>query len=1062
MSNKRFKRAFTLSEILVTLGILGVLGLLSLGLLRGNTAELEQKVARAKLMDSVSTALATMQLDGKIAGYANTGAFANEFQNYYNVNEVLTGADATAVLDAGAAAGAIGTANAADYFVFTGDGGATVALSYNKNGVALGQFTESSTTADRGTGDIEFRNSALSFVDGFYDVNGIDKGANKLGKDIGALAAYDDNTAACKGNFVPVSGGSCICSITANECLALGKKLDSKKCECTGEVSCQMGKTYNETTKKCECPVESRNCDSVYSVFDEATCTCKVDLKTQLTCKANGGTWNATKGTCECLPADDENSCESKYHGYATADQADYCKCKCKSASDIAKKVAQNAQGKGNTSVITKYTLANNDLSQECFYCGAPDTTAFSLKKSGSVCVPESKNNPEDCVGDGFLQWVDYNPNDEKNSYYCKCVLTQAKCDTVFKNALETQYGKGFVPRSNTCYGESAYYPGGSPKPNFYATSCKYNEDKCRENPYSAECRNTVKYCNVSGNAPTSTAHYTCAKNYWGGTKPVNGSLKAMIPNSTTHATKNSCYCAPQNGVLPNIPSPYQQYDFHNKFGIYESNKFYTFKGYGVNVAGAYADNRTATVQNAVVFENYTNVYDPIILNVAASNATAAPEATDVIATKFKLAENAPITTAWLKKQTKPEFYFLVNDRNLNGQVDDLNDLYHEGGGAYFTGLDMLKAEGFTFDKNDAGETNPIITYPQLANKGLKAWADMNADAKVDGTETLVDLLKLQASEIEYFIEEKRTVTKEIPNPDYVEPTTKKHNKNSGESGMSAYIPEAPSAPEYEVFATPAPTIPSDGVVEPEEDTTVPEDETVVEPEEDTTVPEDETVVEPEDETVTEPEDDTTATPEEEPVKEGEGAAQPEDETPAEPETPVVEVPKTITVTEEEIIQIPMKRLAFTNISGLGVFEINTAYQVKSGTDGDGRPLVLGHETIAIQGRYSILKPISGLDSSKYWIEIMPVAVGENPEIKYIAKDALDTSGIAAGEEVYRTTTVNGLDWTETFRDAAGSEIRAGKDIGIFLKVEQGDTIKYYELTVRGLTDVLFENTMEE
>ena len=87
---------------------------------------------------------------------------------------------------------------------------------------------------------------------------------------------------------------------------------------------------------------------------------------------------------------------------------------------------------------------------------------------------------------------------------------------------------------------------------------------------------------------------------------------------------------------------------------------------------------------------------------------------------------------------------------------------------------------------------------------------------------------------------------------------------------------------------------------------------------------------------------------------------------------------------------------------------------------------------------------------------MIPVSAGTNPEIKYVAKDSL-SGGVAAGEEVYRATTVSGLNWTEAFRDAAGSEIRAGKDIGIFLKVEKGSSVQYYELKVRGLTDVIFE-----
>ncbi|MBQ2870718.1 prepilin-type N-terminal cleavage/methylation domain-containing protein [bacterium] len=728
MSKNRFKRGFTLAEILVTLGILGVLGLLTIGLLRGSSADLEQKVARAKLMDSVSTALATMQLDGKMTGYSNTAEFANQFKNYYNVSQEITGEDKSKVLATGKKAGAISDSSG-DYYVFKGDGGATVAFKYNTSCQASERFTSSGTVADRGTNDISFRNSALGCLDGFYDVSGIDAGANELGKDIGEITPYDeDTTKACtKPNFVLVNGSECVCSITRSECLNIGKKFDEKNCACTDNTQCPLGKVYNAETNECECQLTAESCNSVYSTFDEKTCTCKTDIAVQIKCQANGGKWDPQQGTCVCLEPSHENSCESKYYGYAYSDHNDYCQCKCNTEDKIKEQIAKNAKSDARANSIVKYTLPS-DLANQCVACSKDKPSNISLSKEKGMCIPIPTADPADCI-EPLMKWHDYNPDNEALSFYCECKLTQADCDKAFADAYKAEFG--FAPKGNYCMTDS------------YDT-CRANVDACILDKNSDACKNGIAACTASGyNYATSTPHYSCAVATLGATKVVNGGLALQNPGATVHADKNTCQCKASNGTVPNAVN-WTAY-FHCKAGICEANKFLAFPTQNLTIPAGKninADKTSVTIKNAIIYESYSAWYDPIILNVNADDAMATPPVTAQIATSFKLDQNSPITTAWLN-QTEPKFYFLVKDKNTNDTVDDLTELYSEiiddtvqPAKHYTTGLEKLAA-----DLNI--NPNTVASYPTLANAGLKAWADLNADAK---GETLVDLLSLKGT----------------------------------------------------------------------------------------------------------------------------------------------------------------------------------------------------------------------------------------------------------------------------------------------------------------------------
>jgi len=709
-SSRKCKKAFTLSEVLLTVAIIGVVAALTIGVMRHNTTDLENKVGRAKFMNDLSIALANMQLEGKLAGYANTGEFVQEFKKYYDVeSECAGGANCLADVYKDSKDGDISNANSYDY-VFKDKSGATVGLSYNPSCSASTPFAKESSFANRANHDITLRNSALKCVEGVFDINGGDKGPNKVGEDAGRINPYPANTRDCQGNFIPDDEGNCISPVTAGECRSMGRTLDKKLGACVCNTKCPVGQKLNEDTCKCECTLNANSCDGVYSTFDANTCTCKTTLNIPIQCAANGGIWNSEKGSCECIPEGEEGSCAARYNGYAQADQKDFCKCKCKDSAAINEQIKKNANGSAGE---IKYTKATQDLSHGCYACAESASTAFTIEnnKEKGLCTLKGSVDKSSCPNDGkFFVWQDYNPNNENDSFYCKCVLKQEYCTGQFEKAYAEQIGG--KPKNNVCKGSNS---------STYHYSCA---------AYKTANWGTCSGCFVASQHPERLA--------------INGTLKTTA-NDAGVAGKNSdantCYCRPSGGQLPQNTTPTIYYH-GNPFLLAIA---FTFDTKDVNnISGAYFDpSKPVNVKNALIQEHTRSWYDPIILNVASSNGLEEPKTTSNIATRFKgqKTDNGikEIVTSWLAPQGTPSFYFLVNDKNRNGRVDDITELYSEQEGD-LTGLHQLERQFKGTTTNKA-----VITYNDFRTSNLKLWADMNADAIVNGTESLKDLLKLTA-----------------------------------------------------------------------------------------------------------------------------------------------------------------------------------------------------------------------------------------------------------------------------------------------------------------------------
>ncbi len=906
MVNKHLNRAFTVAELLIVMVVLGVIGIFTIGLLRMNTSNVEYKITQAKMMDSISTALSTMQLDNKLSGYSDSAAFADALTQYYPATKM----NADEVTQAKSKVPA-NIEIPDDTVYLKGENGEVLAISYNKNYTPSSQYTKmAQTDKTTATNSVDFRNDALGAIKGFYDVNGLNVGPNKIGYDIQEIEPYAEGTEAnCANNYVINSGGACICAITPNECVAMGKIFNESACAC--EVNCPVGKVYSEEVGQCICTLTAESCQAPYATFDEESCTCKVNIGAPAKCTENGGTWDVDAATCICPAATDKNSCEYKSNGYAVADKNNFCKCACKSSSEIKALISSKAANRADKAIVEQYTIPTTDVENGCVVCGekSADITSYNIEMQNGMCVTKGLVEPNPYCDGYFCEWVDF------PQYYNKCTLTQAKCNAILDEAHEEYFG--YPARSNECYSD------GSDK-------CRKNVDACIKDPKSNECINSIKNCQNR----TSTPHYGCSMKFhgsWANTV-VNGKLTPVLPSGIgieANATVDNCYCSVSQGRIE-ASVPRTTY-FHGAYGIAEANKYTNFTGKDLPAfKGAYMDpdkSLITSIQNVMVLESYTSWYDPIVLNVSANDAYAAPATTSKIDVAFKGIDGKDITTAWIAAYEKPMYYFLVNDKNKNNQVDNLSELYSEAGGLV-TGLQMLN-EDFGYKAEDA----VVIGYPKLKN--LKAWADMNSNAKVDDGDVFENLLVLTAVED---IQEEAVIENNYDSlKDILE-----QNKDS----LSKMRKEA----------------------------------------------------------------------------------------------------------EEYVNSTKGKKettYKFSNISGIGVYEIYTGYTAIS--EKDGTPMRSGNSTIAIQSKYTILKPISGLDNSKYWVEIVPTAAGENPAVKYVTQDGKtvekETKVWASSDK--RLVGVEKLKWENEYTPT----IYTNKTIALYLKVND----QYYELQTRGLTDVIFD-----
>ena len=85
---KRFGFGFTLAEVLITLGIIGVVAALTIPTLMVNVSERSNSERQANIAQKITKSMELMRADGKLyKTYESTDAFVDELQNYLKISQ---------------------------------------------------------------------------------------------------------------------------------------------------------------------------------------------------------------------------------------------------------------------------------------------------------------------------------------------------------------------------------------------------------------------------------------------------------------------------------------------------------------------------------------------------------------------------------------------------------------------------------------------------------------------------------------------------------------------------------------------------------------------------------------------------------------------------------------------------------------------------------------------------------------------------------------------------------------------------------------------------------------
>ncbi len=194
MNYKNKLKAFTLAEVLITLGIIGVVAALTLPTILTN-AQTKANERKKELFESrITEAMSQMQVHEKLDGYATADDFVDELEKYFKINErctadklnecfpsEITGTETTVEIldyptgDTMVIEGLVGDYTSDNVGLITSDG-VSVVINYNK----VCKWLDPYTTEARNTG---LSTSSIDCISMVYDINSM-KGANTIGKDI--------------------------------------------------------------------------------------------------------------------------------------------------------------------------------------------------------------------------------------------------------------------------------------------------------------------------------------------------------------------------------------------------------------------------------------------------------------------------------------------------------------------------------------------------------------------------------------------------------------------------------------------------------------------------------------------------------------------------------------------------------------------------------------------------------------------------------------------------------------------------------------------------------------
>ena len=81
-------RAFTLAEVLITLGIIGIVAVMTIPNLVTDIQEKEWATASDTFIKKLEAAMKVMNTEDVLTGYETTEEFANELSRYFKINNV--------------------------------------------------------------------------------------------------------------------------------------------------------------------------------------------------------------------------------------------------------------------------------------------------------------------------------------------------------------------------------------------------------------------------------------------------------------------------------------------------------------------------------------------------------------------------------------------------------------------------------------------------------------------------------------------------------------------------------------------------------------------------------------------------------------------------------------------------------------------------------------------------------------------------------------------------------------------------------------------------------------
>lgn len=361
--------AYTMSEVLITLAIIGVIISLLLG---GFTISEKAKypTMRAVFKNELATALATMNTEQNLSKIQNQQDFIDQLNGYYDTSNTCDSKACFAAKYKDMGGNEVNLPLGKDYYTFTTKSGASVSIKFVPHvGSDLSTFIPNTNNIDLSKNSYEVSNAALNYVTGVFDVNGA-KGPNKIGEDVGIIMpAYSldkdsgeyltfdsegnvivenknknnsedsdsndkiivnkdgnfvakdnesEKVAKCGANhenFVLDDYGNCtICGLSNATCAAQGKQLNKKSCLCEYNISCPKNKILDKDGN-CVCkPITAAagpyalKDDKGNPIQDSESCTYRCSLGASLKCLANGGTWNSTTCSCNCGSSGDSLS----------------------------------------------------------------------------------------------------------------------------------------------------------------------------------------------------------------------------------------------------------------------------------------------------------------------------------------------------------------------------------------------------------------------------------------------------------------------------------------------------------------------------------------------------------------------------------------------------------------------------------------------------------------------------------------------------------------------------------------------------------------------------------